>query len=155
LNGSVVSVSNADSSGFACGIWGFRTNLYAQNNALIFADYAYATKAGQHCCSCQNGGIFGLRYARISACNNYGIYAFNGSTVAANNVTVVGTGNNSIVSYQGSFIDLRNAFVGESNSTTSIYADRWAAIDGTGATVDDAISPAVDGNNDGSYVIGL
>ena len=155
LNGAVVSVAGADTSGYACGIVGFKNAIYAQNNSLIFADYGYMSKHGQHVCMAQNGGILSLRTARISACNNYGIYAFNGSTVAANACKVVGTGNNSVTSYQGSFIDITSSFVGESNSTTSVYADRWSGIDGTGATVDDAISPSTDGNNDGSYVIGL
>jgi hypothetical protein len=155
LNTAVVSLCTAATDGYAAGVWGFQTGLYSQNNGLIFADYGWVSKAGQHLTSCQNGGILSLRSMILNACNNSGIFAFNGSTVSANSITVVGTGNNSVYSYQGSFIDITSSFVGESNSTTSVIADRWSAIDGTGATVDDAISPAVDGNNDGSYVIGL
>jgi len=155
LNGGVISVATDTTSGYAAGVWGFQTGIFAQNNALVFADYGFVSKAGLHLTNCQNGGILSLRDANLNACNNSGIFASNGSTVAANSVQIVGTGDNSVYSYQGSFIDISSAFVGESNSTTSVLADRWAAIDGTSATVDDAISPVTDGNNDGSYVIGL
>ena len=155
LNGSVVSLAGSSASGDAFGVQGFKTAIYAQNNGLIFADYAYMSKGGQHLCSAQNGGILGLRYTNIGGAKNSGIYAFNGSTVAASNCTVVGTGDNSVISYQGSFVNLSGSFIGESDSTTSLLADRWACIDATGATADDAISPSTDGDNDGSYVIGL
>jgi predicted aconitase with swiveling domain len=155
LNGAVVSLATAPTSGYGAGVWGFQTGLYSQNNGLIFADYGFVSKAGQHLTACQNGGILSLRSSTLNACNNSGIFAYNGSTVSGNNITIVGTGNNSVFSYQGSFIDITSSFVGESDSTTSVIADRWSGIDGTGATVDDAISPVTDGNNDGSYVIGL
>ena len=153
LNGAVVSLGGSSASGAACGLHGFKTSVYAQNNALVFADYGYMSTGGQHQCSAQNGGILGLRLTKISGCGNSGIFAFNGSTVAANGCTIVGTGNNSVLSYQGSFIDISDAFVGESDSTTSILADRWSGVDATGATVDNNLSPASNPGNDGSYII--
>ncbi len=154
LNGAVVSIGGSPASGDACGVHGFKTAVYAQNNGLIFADYGYMAVGGQHLCSAQNGGILGLRSACLNGTKNSGIYAFNNSSVAASNVNIVGTGDNSVFAYQGSFVDISSAFIGESDSTTSIKADHWACVDATGSTKDDAVSPVIDGDNDGSYIIG-
>ena len=155
LNTGVVSIGGASTSGWAIGVVGFQTGLYAQNNALIFADYGFVSKSGLRCANAQNGGILNLRWARLSGANNNGIFAFNGSTVAANSVKVVGVGNDSVLSYQGSFIDATSAYVDRNNATYSFKADRWSGIDGTSASQSDGVSPTTDGNNDGSYIIGL
>jgi hypothetical protein len=155
INSAAISISGSDTSGYACGVVGFQIGIYAQNNATVFADYGYTTKMGQHAITAQNGGILSLRNTRVSACNNSGLYAFNGSTVAASYIQIATTGDVSVLSYQGSFIDFRFGSQKVCVATTGVMADRWSGIDGTSATVDDAISPVTDGNNDGSYVINL
>lgn len=152
VNGAVVSLSN-DSSGDACGVVGFQNGIYAQNNSLVFADYVYVSKMGIGCCRAQNSGVINVRWAQLSGANNTGIYAFNGSTVAANSVKIVAVGNDSILSYQGSFIDAQSAYIDENNATNALRADRFAAIDATGATFSDAKDPAANPGPNGSYII--
>jgi hypothetical protein len=155
LNSPVISLGGSSATGKALGVVGFQTGLYAQNNALIFADYAFVSRCATRCANAQNGGILNLRWARLSGANNNGIFAFNGSTVAAQGVCVVAVGNESINSYQGSFIDATSSYVDQNNATYSFAAYRWAAIDATSATESDGVTPTTDGNNDGSYIIGL
>jgi len=138
---------------FGMGVVGFQTGIYAQNNALVFADYSYVSKMGSRCATAQNGGILNLRYAALSGTLNNGIFAFNGSTVAALNVKVVAMGDNAVVSYQGSFIDAQGAYVDQNYATNAFVADRWSGIDANGSSYSDSISPSTPGNNDGSYVI--
>ena len=153
LNTAVVSVAGLSTSGYAMGIVGFQTGIYAQNNALIFADYSFISKCGTRCANAQNGGILNLRWARLSGANNNGIFAFNGSSVAAQGVQVVGVGNDSVSAYQGAFIDAISSHVDQNNATNAFSADRWASVDATSASYSDAINPATGGNNDGSYII--
>jgi hypothetical protein len=153
LNSPVVSLSGSQATGKAFGCVGFQTGLYAQNNAMIFADYAFVSRCGTRCTNAQNGGILNLRWARLSGANNNGLYCFNGSTAAAQGVCVVGVGNDSVLSYQGSFIDARSSYVDQNNATNAFTADRWSGIDANSSTYTDSINPATGGNNDGSYVI--
>lgn len=152
LNGAVISLSN-NVSGDAFGVVGFENLIYAQNNAMVFADYVYASKAGLGCIRAQNGGIVSVRWAQISGANNTGIYAFNGSTVAGSGVKIVGVGNNSVLSYQGSFVDVQNSFVVHNNATTALMADRWSGMDAVGSLYSDLVSPASPPGNEGSWVI--
>ncbi len=153
LNSSMLNFGGSEVSGDAVGIVGFQTGMYAQNNAMMFGDYCFVSRCGTRCANAQNGGILNLRYAHLSGANNEGIFCFNGSTCAGQNVSVVGVGNNSVYSYQGSFIDARTAYVDENNATNAFLADRWASIDANSSSYSDSISPATPGNNDGSYVI--
>jgi hypothetical protein len=155
LNTGVVAIGGSSSSGWAIGVVGFQTGMYAQNNALVFGDYSFVSKCGTRCCNAQNGGILNLRYTRLSGANNNGLFAFNGSTVAANSMKVVAVGDESVLSYQGSFIDAQSSYVDQNNATYSFKADRWSGIDATSASESDGVSPVTDGNNDGSYIIGL
>jgi hypothetical protein len=153
LNSATLNFGGLDTSGNAVGIVGFQTGMYAQNNAMMFADYCFVSRCGTRCANAQNGGILNLRYAHLSGANNEGIFCFNGSTCAGQEVAVVGCGDNSIYSYQGSFIDARTAYVDENNATNAFFADRWSSIDANSSTYSDSISPSTPGNNDGSYVI--
>ena len=153
LNTSVLTLGGSSDSGAAIGIVGFQTGVYAQNNAMVFGDYCFISRCGTRCANAQNGGILNLRYARLSGANNNGIFAFNGSTVAAASAVVVAVGNDSIYSYQGSFIDAQNAYIDQNNATNALTADRWSGIDANGSSYTDSISPSTPGNNDGSYVI--
>jgi len=153
LNTGMCALAGGAGSGFATGVVGFQTGLYTQNNALIFSDYCYVSKMGSRCANAQNGGILNLRYAKLSGTLNNGIFAFNGSTVAALNVKVVAMGDNAVVSYQGSFIDAQGAYVDQNYATNALVADRWSGIDANGSSYSDSISPSTPGNNDGSYVI--
>ncbi len=153
LNGSVINFGGTAVSGDAVGVVGFQTGMYAQNNAMMFGDYCFVSRCGTRCANAQNGGILNLRYAHLSGANNEGIFCFNGSTCAAQNVSVVAVGNNSVYSYQGSFIDAQNAYVDENNATNAFFADRWASIDANSSSYSDATSPGTPGDNDGSYVI--
>lgn len=153
LNSATMNFGGSEVSGDAVGIVGFQTGMYAQNNAMMFGDYCFVSRCGTRCANAQNGGILNLRYAHLSGANNDGIFCFNGSTCAAQNVSVVAVGNNSVYSYQGSFIDAQNAYIDENNATNAFLADRWSGIDANSSTYSDSISPSTPGNNDGSYVI--
>jgi hypothetical protein len=153
LNGAAINLGGSDADGDAVGVVGFQTGIYAQNNAMLFADYSFVNRCATRCANAQNGGILSLRYAHMSGSGNEGIFCFNGSTCAAQNVTVTGCANSAVFSYQGSFIDMRSSYVDENAATIAFLADRWAAIDATSATYTDTFSPATAGNNDGSYVI--
>lgn len=68
--------------GTKCGVWGFKSGLYAQNNATIFADSAKISKCTRGGAVVQNDSVLNLREAIISGCGNRAVEVFIGATAA-------------------------------------------------------------------------
>jgi len=153
-SGSVITIGALDTDGNAIGVVGFQTGLLAQNNGLVFADYSFVSKCGTRCSSSMNGAVLSVRWARLSGASINCVYTTIGSAVDARGVKAVSSGDDTVTSLKGSFVDASvSAYVDQNVATNAFYADFWAGIDASTATYSDAVDPATGGNNDGSYVI--
>jgi hypothetical protein len=119
LNGGMVSMGSRG------GISGFQQALYAQNNATIFADYAYLSKTHGNMVKCSNSGVVSMRDAVVSGPRNSAIYASVGGTVYAFSIDTYSGGGNALYADSGSYI--------YANSTSVLYANGAAfCADGGG-----------------------
>ena len=152
-NAGNITIGGNVTSGWATASVGFETGLLSQDNSRLTAVYSFVSKCGLYCVSAQDASIVIVLGSRLSGANNSGIFANKGSTVLASITQVVAVGDDSVLAYQGSFVDFVSGYVDHNNATNALSADRWSSVDGTGATYSDAINPATGGNNDGSYII--
>jgi hypothetical protein len=154
-NGSSIFLGGSEDSGTALGVVGFNVGLYSQNNSGILALKSFVSNCAGICAYALNSSNLFLDGCRISGSNYQSIYGNIDCNISADSVKVVASGDNTVSANNFSYIVATNAWIGLNNATYSMYADNMSGINGNSATISPAsVSPAVDGNNDGSRVIG-
>jgi hypothetical protein len=91
--------------GSTTGLRGWQRGIYAQNNAMVFADDAFISCCHQYGILANNGATVNFRWGYLSGCNNAGLYALTGATISASGAHVTGVGASGILSSDGSWID--------------------------------------------------
>ena len=118
---------------------GWETNLYAQNGALIFADYTAHSKCSGDIVKCQNGAAVNLRFgAVLSGSAARGIRSFLGGTVAFNQSYVILAGANfGVQCYQGATVDCDSSTLryGHANSI-ALSTNSGGVISASSTTID-------------------
>jgi len=129
------------------GTSGWDINLYAQNNASIFADSSVHSYSDSYIISINGGGTISIRYGAIlSGARTYGIRAFNGSVANAYQIELYTAGATyNMLAYKGGFIDAENSLVyGTYASGTAFYVTSGGGIDSSGTTTDASTTRATE-----------
>jgi len=141
------------------GVSEFENLLCAQNNGVIFCDYAFISY-GRFLVSCQNAGVVNVRYAYLSGNKVLGVYAFNAGTVCAG-ATCFGY----MMGYEethGALYATSRGFISCQNAVLNVCADtvfnafKGSYIYKTGSTVtnyETLANPSSSPDNDNSYIV--
>ena len=134
LNGASIILGNDGATS------GWATNLYAQNGALIYADYTCHAKTDGDIVKCQNGATINLRYGSVlTGGKSRGAQVFIGGTLAFNQGHIYLTGANfGIQCHQGGIVDFSNGTVKHGHASSyALSASTGGRIDAASATISD------------------
>ncbi len=141
----------------ALGVVGFQVGLEVFNQSTCWASYCYINRTHFAAFTVWSFSYLVIHRGRISGGVLIPCRANHMCLVWAHESNVVGTGGGSstFLCTNNSMLYMISAFVDLNNTSLSLHAIANSCIDATSVTQSDGVSPTVDGNNDGSYIIGI
>ncbi len=154
ISGASVTLQGSSGSGFATGVVGFGIGVQVQINAGFNGEFSFISKCGDIGIQTLTGGTTYVQNSHISGVNNEGVTCLTNSTFIGTALTITGVGNYSVYAIDGAYVSLINGNITLNNATYAIGAFNRSTINITGSTFTDSVTPATNGNNEDSWLIG-
>jgi hypothetical protein len=154
LAGATLTIQGASVNGFATGVVGFGVGVSAAISASFNGEHGFISKHGEYGVRATVGGTVHITNAHVSGVADSGIVCLTNSTFNAPGLTIVGSGDYTVYALDGGVISLLSGYIDLNNATYAFGAFNRSTIIMTSSTFSDGETPATNGNNEDSWIVG-